>query len=390
MAVIAILALGRFGEELLEWRPGTSSESTPPRVSPGLLEDLAAKDPLKSLKTIQAGRRIINVHEHIESIDEAELVMKVMDRYGVAKTILMGSSWFTITLNQRVGFTRYDENNESLIEVAKAYPGRFEAWPTIDPLDPDKLGKLKSMHQRGATGLKLYLGHGFIKSADRQYMFHTMAMDDPAMLPIYAYCQENFLPICFHVNPGPTKPGFAEEFIAVLKQFPDLKIICPHFMLSSIKDSRLREFLDTFPNLYSDISFGHDSFLKEGLERISNDPEKFRSIFLQYPGRFMWGTDLVITAHESKTEEWTSERFQIYLDMLTKDTYTTALVPGETLHGLALGGELLERILYRNYEEFTAKRPRGTAITRKINWKRTGVAFTGRSPGEALPPPPKK
>ena len=31
--------------------------------------------------------------------------------------------------------------------------------------------------------------------------------------------------------------GFAEEFIAVLTQFPDMKIDCPHFMLSSIKGS---------------------------------------------------------------------------------------------------------------------------------------------------------
>jgi hypothetical protein len=40
-------------------------------------------------------------------------------------------------------------------------------------------------------------------------------MDDPAMLPFYAWCQENFAPIMYHVNPY--KPGFAEEFIAVLR-----------------------------------------------------------------------------------------------------------------------------------------------------------------------------
>lgn len=389
-AILLLMVLVRLSEEIGGWLRTPPPETPASETSALLLDDLAASNPLEDLETIQTQKRIINVHEHIESIEQAQLMLDVMDAHGVQKTILMGSSWFTITLNQRIGFTRYDENNDNLIEIIQKYPERFEAWPTIDPLDPDKLAKLKSLHQRGATGLKLYLGHGFIKNAGRQYMFHTIAMDDPAMLPIYAYCQEHFLPICFHVNPGPTKPGFAEEFIAVLTQYPDLKIICPHFMLSSIHDARLRELLDTFPNLYSDLSFGHDSFLKQGLERISKRPQKFKNLFIDYPDRFMWGTDLVITAHAGKTREWTSPRFQVYLDMLTQKTYTTPIVPGKTLNGLNLGGELLERILYRNFHEFTAKRPKGTPITREIEWKKMGVKFTGRAPGEALPPPPKK
>ena len=168
----------------------------------------------------------------------------------------------------------------------------WEAWPTIDPEDPDKLGKLKNYVANGASGLKLYLGHGHRERNPPGYFFHKMPMDDPKMVPVYAYVQANNIPVMFHVNPGPTKPGFAKEFISVLKQFPDMKVIAPHFILSSIKESRLREFLDTFPNLYSDISFGRDPYLRRGLTRISKRPQKFHNLFTAYPNRFMFGSDV--------------------------------------------------------------------------------------------------
>ncbi|HIJ64452.1 MAG TPA: amidohydrolase family protein [Candidatus Hydrogenedentes bacterium] len=330
--------------------------------------------------------RIIDVHEHIQSLGEAPKLLAAMDRVGIEKTLLMGSSWFTITLNHSVGFTRYDENNEGLLRIVQAYPGRFEAWPTVNPIDPRKLEKFKSLIERGATGLKLYSGHGLINSTTGDYMFHPIAIDDPQMFPLYAYCQEHFIPVCIHVNPGPKTPGFADEFVSMLRRFPDLKIDCPHFMLSSIKDSRLREFLDTFPNLYSDVSFG-DHFAKAGQTRISKSPKKFRRLFEEYPDRFMFAADLVVTNARFKSEDWIGERLQSYVDMLTKKTYTSPTSPGKKLRGLALPKELADRILYKNYEEFIEKRPRGTTITREIDWSKMGVPKIDRKPGEASLPP---
>ncbi|MCD6288278.1 MAG: amidohydrolase family protein [Candidatus Hydrogenedentes bacterium] len=330
---------------------------------------------------------IINVHEHIQSTSQADTLLAAMDSLGIEKTVLFGSSWFTITLNPAVGFTRYDWNNEELLKVVEQHPGRFEAWPTINPTDPDKLDKFKSLVERGATGLKLYLGHGYKNPRTGEYLFHEVAMDDPGMLPVYEYCEKNFLPICFHVNPGPLTPGFAEEFIAVLDAFPDLKINCPHFMLSSIRDSRLREFLDTYPNLYTDVSFGHDDFLIAGLKRISRSPTKFRRIFADYPDRFMFGTDLVITAAPSKNAQWISVRIKAYIDMRTKHTYTTPLIPGEQMRGLALPRSILNKVFRENYIHFMAKRPVGTKITRHVDWSKMGIEPTGRKPGVASKPP---
>ena len=330
------------------------------------------------------------MHEHIQSAKEADRLLQAMDRHGVAKTVLMGSSWVTITLSQRRGFSAWERNNEELLDIVERHPERFEAWVTIDPTDPEKLEKLQRWVAEGATGLKLYSGHGVrdLRPGHGPYFFHEVAMDHPDMLPVFAYAEETGLPICFHVNPGPTTPGFAEEFATVLTLFPDLKVNAPHFMLSSILASRLKTFLRAFPNLHTDVSFGQDKFLVPGLLRISRSPEKFRKLLREFPTRFMWGTDVVVTRAAVKSPDFISVRMQAYLDMLTRDRYQTPLVEG-VLRGLALSPEEADRVLFGNYEAFVKSRPRGTQ-TGEVDWTAVGVPLTLRDLGTFVPPRAKR
>lgn len=332
-----------------------------------------------------AGRKIINAHEHVDGARQAETLIAMMDRHGIRKTVLMGSSWFTIALYEGVGFSRYDENNDAIVRMAAAHPGRFEAWPTLDPRDPARLEKIQALHARGATGVKLYVGHGYRTRFGNRYMFHTVALDDSGLFPLYAYCAENHVPICMHVNAD--MPGFADEFVSVLTKFPDLKVNNPHWMMSSIRQSRLRELLDVFPNLHADISFGHDDFLRDGLGRVSRHRDSFRRLIQDYPDRFFFGTDFVITDLRPKSEEWFDVRLRAYYDMLSRETYTTPLLPGQTLRGLALPNDLLENVLFANYERFMASKPKGTKPARPVNWNRMATPRGDRQPGEALPPP---
>ena len=388
--VVALIVAGRISFEIprLLGKPGEETAvAEAPREAPIL------DGPGLSLAELQSQQLIINVHEHIQSLEYAPVYLDMMDELGIAKICLMGSSMFTLTLKEKYGFTRYDENNDELLKIVEAYPGRFEAWTVVDPTDPNKFRKFKDCVARGATGLKLYTGHGYV-SKKNAFMFHTRAMDDREMLPLYKFCEENFIPVCIHVNPFDNggdkgKPGFAQELIAVLTQFPDMKVDVPHFMLSSIKSTRLREYLDTFPNVYTDISFG-DYFVAAGLKRISKSPDKFRRLFADYPDRIMYATDLVLTVGRNKTRQWVREQFTAYLDMLSKETYTTPILPGKQLRGLALPDALLERVLHKNYEDFVAKRPKGTRITRGIEWSRMGVKPIKRKPGQAFPPRPKR
>jgi PAS domain-containing protein len=148
---------------------------------------------------------------------------------------------------------------------------------------------------------------------------------------------------------------------------------------------RLRELLDCFPNLYTDIGFGFEDYLKQGMERISKDPRKFTEIFTKYSGRIMFATDLVIDASKVKTQQWIADRFKTYMDMLTQQTYTSPVMPGETLKGLALPPAILERVLYKNYEEFVKSRPKGTKV-QPVSWTRMKMEPLDRRPGQTFPP----
>jgi predicted TIM-barrel fold metal-dependent hydrolase len=351
------------------------------------LDPATAEEPGVTIRRLVDEKRIINVHEHVQGIENMDTLLSEMDALGIGKTILVGSPWFTISLYERAGFTRYDENNAAILAMAKAHPDRFEAWPTVDPSDPTKLEKVKAMVGEGATGIKLYLGHGYT-SRENRYIFHTMAMDDPGMMPLYEFLEEARLPICYHVNPA--KPGFLDEFVQVLQAHPNLKVNAPHYFMSSMVHTRLREMLKTFPNLYIDISFGHDDYLKAGLQRVSADVEAFRSLFQDFPERFMFGTDYVVTTLRPKDHAWYQERTQAYLDLLATEQYKTALLPDLPLRGLALSPELLENILFRNYERFQALRPESTPLKGPLDWTQLRVRMVTRAPGQALPPPERR
>ena len=396
--IIALLVVGRILTIDLPHYLHVRNEATEGLVSAASLKDPGV--PALSFAQIQAQKRIIDVHEHIGSADLAHLYIEIMDELGIGKMCLMGSSTFTLTMQESYGFTGYDENNEELIHTIEQYPGRFEAWPTINPEDPDKLEKLKSLVARGATGVKLYIGHGYITNQDtkvhkrNEYMFHTTAIDAPTMFPIYKYCEANYIPLCMHVNPYKGKQGFAEEFIAVLTACPDMKVVCPHLMLSSIQHSRLEEFLRCFPNLYTDISYG-DSFMETRIRYMAKQPNKFRRIFKKYPDRIMIAADLVLTKHAGKTREWIRTQLSAYLDLLTTASFSTDAIKDKTtrqperLKGLDLPDYLLERILFKNYEDFVAKRPRGTVVL-KPRLERMKVPPTGRQAGQAFSPSVKK
>lgn len=347
----------------------------------------AAEDPGATIRRLVEEKRIINAHEHVQGEENTATLLAEMDALGIGKTVLVGSPWFTISLYERAGFTRHDENNAAILAMAKAHPDRFEAWPTVDPTDPAKLDKVKAMVGEGATGVKLYLGHGYT-SRENRYIFHPIAMDDPGMMPLYAYLAEAHIPVCFHVNPA--KPGFLDEFVQILKAHPDLKVNTPHYLMSSMVHTRLREMLKTFPNLYIDISFGHDDYLKAGLQRVSADVDGFRALFQAFPERFMFGTDYVVTTLRPKDHDWYQIRSQAYLDMLATEQYKTPLLPDLPLRGLALPPALLENILYRNFERFQALKPENTRIEHPLDWSQLRVRMDVRAPGQALPPPERR
>jgi len=267
----------------------------------------------EEIRERRSGFNIINAHEHVQSEENIPMLRKAMEDCQVEKMVMLGTSDFTFFLDPEYGFTGYDENNETIVEISNKYPDVFAALVTMDPRDEEKLEKLKKYLDAGAAGVKLYNGHGSFYD-----MFFSMPLDDPGMMEVYEYCEQEGIPILHHINTG----RFLTEMEHVLQEFPDLVQVVPHYMLSSSNLSRLTHLMREYPQLYTDISFGHPDFLVAGFGRISNNYLAFREFMKNYRDRITYGTDLVVTTYKAKTRAYIDDVHLAYMNLLEKDEFT--------------------------------------------------------------------
>jgi uncharacterized protein len=306
----------------------------------------------KSLAQLTGRFKIINVHEHIQSRKDAPKLLRVMDDLSIARTVLCAASKKTTT-NIHFGFVGYDDNNEEVLQIARMWPDRFIPFVTLNPRDPDNVARLEHWVQKGAKGLKLYTGHS---------LFYDLPLDDPGMVAVYRWAAAHKLPLIWHVNTGNEK--YYLEFLSALDKAPGLVLIAPHHCMSSFRPARLRELLARYPTLYTDVSHGTPAFMADALRNIAKHPDQFTKIYREFPDRFMWGSDTVVTPHPRKTAQWIETMCGMYfglygdksfvLHKYDKDYNETGT---ETLPGLDLPEDLLRRILQTNAERFFHLKP---------------------------------
>ena len=255
---------------------------------------------------------VIDTHEHIQSIEQAEILLEANADKGISKTVLLPSPIETLTLNGHESFTGYRQNVDEILKIAETYPDDFIPLCTVSPLDTDALEYVKSCIERGGKGIKLYNGHSYY------YDIFGLPLDSPRMMPIYAYAERNHVPLLYHIN----IQKYRAELENILKKYPDLVLSVPHFMVASTRLEQVEELMDEYPNLYTDVSFGSPEYMAAGLRRIGSIPEKFRAFIEKYPDRILFGTDMVLTKTAYKDKDFVEEVLQCYRDMLEQKIYT--------------------------------------------------------------------
>jgi len=304
--------------------------------------------------TFEAGFRdfeVVNAHDHLFSRKYLDKYLRAANDTGVVRTLFVASSEYTL---MGAGHDQAKGNHENTMEVLAAAaenPGKIIPFCAVHPDDPQKLERLKSYVEQGAQGLKLYTGHG---------NFYDHPLDWDGMEEIYAYCEETRLPICWHVN----LTRYFDEFERVMRRHPNLIVIVPHFGVTFYRprSQKFREFqrlLDTYPNLYTDTSFGTRQILVAGLEVVSDNLDIFRAFFEKYSERILFGTDMVVTGNKEKTQDWVTAVLRACRDVLEKDTYHffmgaqgSPYAYGKTknVYGAYRGLNLSDEILRKVYE----------------------------------------
>ncbi len=303
-------------------------------------------------------RGIINIHEHIHTYNLADGWLEAMERCNVSSTVMLGSPDATFLLKPTGHFNAYDGNNEMVVKLAYYYSDelkdkpKFIAFPTVNSSDPDNLEKFKDLMSRGAWGLKLFTGHY------ASFYSYQGPLNKSSMYPIYEYCEKEKIPLIWHIHLGYSY--MRDELEAVLQDFPNLIIDVPHWGLRSCDLPTIEYFLDKYPNLYTDISFG--AWAMDGFKRLSGNVSAIRAFCEKYQDRLMFGTDMVYTGHIRKTVEWAANITQAYVDLMSNKFYSVyappdvmgdwnGISPGD-YNGLALDQSILDKIFYDNSIKF--------------------------------------
>lgn len=304
--------------------------------------------------------QIINGHDHLYREQDLAKYLAAAEKTDVVQTLFVASSEYTFMGDHGDPRKLNDWSTREILRCAALHPGKIITFATFHPDEPAKLELLKEYVSLGVQGLKLYTGHG---------NFYDRPLAAPEMLPVYAYCEETGLPICWHIN----FEKYINEFELIMAQFPNLKVIVPHFGVTFYRPGggtweRLQTLLDQYPNLYVDCSFGTRAILVAGLSRVDQYHDIFRAFFERYQDRIIWGTDMVITGNKEKTTDWIASVIQACRNMVEQDEYTfwMARKGGKyaegyatnaegRLRGLALPPAILEKIYRTNLEHVLAR-----------------------------------
>lgn len=142
----------------------------------------------------------------------AELLFQEMDLAGITRGVIVGRN--TAVLGA--------VPNADVAEVARTHPDRFIPAAAIDAVDRrDAMRQLKEALDLGIRIINVEPGA----------LSTPMHVDDGRMYPLYAYCEDNKIPVIIMSggSPGPdisyTEPAHLDR---VLAHFPDLTVVASH------------------------------------------------------------------------------------------------------------------------------------------------------------------
>jgi predicted TIM-barrel fold metal-dependent hydrolase len=272
----------------------------------------------------------ISAHEHYRAGGSLDAYRKVAAEMGIRKVVLLPTGGAPDNRGYRMHMA-------SLLEAAKRDPDFVIPFATVNPSDPDAVAVLADAVHQGARGLKLMSGHPD---------YYTAPLDGPPMMAVFEEARALGIPVLIHVSPMRI-PKQMPELEHLLRAFPTLTVIAAHYARTPPDFDETARLLDTYPNLFMDVSMG------EGLQRYQGQIPRFlrryRDFVLTYQDRLMWGTDLILDAEE--TEPFIRERIETDFLLLGARLYVDPQAgrdPTAIEFGLDLPRPVLQKIFWDN------------------------------------------
>ena len=240
-------------------------------------------------------------------------------------------------------------------------------WHWCDERDTAEgyLKQVQDLMAMGADGIKLLDG-----KPDHRKMTGR-PIDDPIFDLMYAYLEENQIPIISHIgDPAkdwdinlvgeynlkhgryydetfPSLQQLRDETEGLLKKFPKLKLILAHFFFWGEEPQKVKARLDRYENVMMDTTPGGEMFVG-----FTNHPQESRALFEAYADRIVYGADTYNYYFENLEdyEEFVLCGYRINQcrRMLEKSEPFEDKIFGK-LQPMHLPQEVLEKIYYKNF-----------------------------------------
>ncbi len=209
-----------------------------------------------------------HVHFHTRSDQDFARIVEWMKSAQVARVI---------NHPLRQSLPRNEEERTLMLANYAKHRGVIERFCIIYPEDVETVEQavaiLTREKQDGAIGFGEHYGTG-------------LKFDDPKNLRLYAACEKVGLPVMFHMDRGQNldEKGLP-RLENVLKAHPDCILIAHSDWWRHIKDGTCGRLLETYPNLYADIS------CTVGRSPIGRDRQMAREFFIKHADKLLFGSD---------------------------------------------------------------------------------------------------
>ncbi|HEV2462840.1 MAG TPA: PfkB family carbohydrate kinase [Acidobacteriaceae bacterium] len=246
----------------------------------------------------------IDYHNHLDALNPAD-VLRVMDSCGIEHVV---------NITMKTG----DDALRMIDKFHSADPNRFSTIGWMDWSDVTSpefvartLDRLDRLVAHGAKGIKFWKDFGL---SVRDTSGRLLSIDDERFAPIFDKAAELHIPVMFHTadpdafflplderneryeelaahpdwsfagSPVP-KSELLDQRDRVFARHPDTTFVAAHVAESGENLARATKMLETHPNVSIDIS--------ARASELGRQPYSARKLFLRFPDRILFGTDLL-------------------------------------------------------------------------------------------------
>ena len=306
-------------------------------------------------------KKVIDAHVHNREKQPLDHFIKILDLVNYNRVCILSSPGY-----ENIKHKNDKPGDTYIFGMLNQKPEKIDAGDGAYLVD-----EVNKMIELRYDGIKMMDG----KPVTRR-RWQPLGVNHPYFSDYWKYVEEIKIPITIHcVDPlGYWSPGHPDDYrdlgtqedffqqpLEVMERHPNLQINFAHFFFMGPNLQRLGKLFDRYPNMHVDMAMG-----QEFLYYMSDNPDASREFCIKYADRIMYGTD--ISENNSLKHAWAkAETLRLFLetdeefDNLVYEAMGQEKQPGTNgrmkLRGLKLPQNVLDKIMWKNFEAFAGANP---------------------------------